>query len=338
MVHDITHSQLTSFDGTRRPTKPHVVILGAGASLAAFPSGDAAGRRLPLMANVVEVLGLTDAIRNAGFDPASNFESLYSSLHKSDSSSPLLEAIEIRVMEYFSSLRLPSTLTLYDLLLLSLRPKDAIFTFNWDPFLVDAYLRNHGNAPLPKIFHLHGNVRVAFCSQCGHAKEKAETCSGCGSQMTPSRLLYPVENKNYADDLFISSQWEQARDYIANAAMITIFGYSAPATDKAAMEIFTKAWKVEDEETRPVERVEIIDVRDGELLAQQWGPFAHFDHINLRRNFFDSWLALYPRRSIEALAHTGFDGHWVESIPWAGNLKGVTESIAALVDAEESNS
>ena len=334
MVHDITHSQLTSFDGTRHTTKPHVVILGAGASLAAFPSGDAAGRRLPLMANVVEVLGLTDAIRNAGFDPASNFESLYSSLHKSGSSSPLLEAIERRVMEYFSSLRLPSSLTLYDLLLLSLRPKDAIFTFNWDPFLVDAYLRNHGNVPLPKIFHLHGNVRVSFCRQCGHAKERAEICRTCGGRTTPSKLLYPVENKNYANDVFIASQWEQVRDYIANAAMITIFGYSAPATDKEAMDIFTKAWKVDDEESRPVERVEIIDIRDGEEIAEQWAPFAHFDHFDPCRSFFESWLARYPRRTIEALAHTGFDGHWVESIPWAGNLKGVTESIAALVDAE----
>ncbi len=34
----------------------HVVLLGAGASLAAFPNGDRLGRTLPLMKNLVEVL------------------------------------------------------------------------------------------------------------------------------------------------------------------------------------------------------------------------------------------------------------------------------------------
>ena len=32
---------------------PHVVILGAGASLAAFPDGDKNGRKLPLMNDIV---------------------------------------------------------------------------------------------------------------------------------------------------------------------------------------------------------------------------------------------------------------------------------------------
>ena len=34
--------------------RPHVVILGAGASYAAFPNGDMHGRKLPLMNNFVE--------------------------------------------------------------------------------------------------------------------------------------------------------------------------------------------------------------------------------------------------------------------------------------------
>jgi hypothetical protein len=39
-------------------TRPHVVILGAGASLAAFPNGDRNGRRLPLMKDFVDVVAL----------------------------------------------------------------------------------------------------------------------------------------------------------------------------------------------------------------------------------------------------------------------------------------
>ncbi len=38
--------------------RPHVVILGAGASLAAFPNGDANGISLPLMYNFIKKLGL----------------------------------------------------------------------------------------------------------------------------------------------------------------------------------------------------------------------------------------------------------------------------------------
>jgi hypothetical protein len=36
--------------------RPRVVILGAGASIAACPSGDANGRRLPVMIDFVEKL------------------------------------------------------------------------------------------------------------------------------------------------------------------------------------------------------------------------------------------------------------------------------------------
>jgi hypothetical protein len=45
------------------------------------------------------------------------------------------------VREYFAQLELPVEPTIYDALLLSLRDKDAVFTFNWDPFLFQAHLR-----------------------------------------------------------------------------------------------------------------------------------------------------------------------------------------------------
>lgn len=124
------------------------------------------------------------------------------------------------------------------------------------------------------------------------------------------------------------------REYISVAAMVTIFGYSAPKTDALAKKIFMSAWKVDNPEEKPVQRVEIIDVRDGNEVAMQWQEFAFFDHLDVRRSFYESFLSIYPRRSIEALAHRGFDGHFVESIPWAGNLKGVRDSVSALVDAE----
>jgi hypothetical protein len=39
--------------------KPHIVILGAGASIASFLKGDKNGNKLPSMLNFVDVLNLT---------------------------------------------------------------------------------------------------------------------------------------------------------------------------------------------------------------------------------------------------------------------------------------
>jgi hypothetical protein len=312
---------------------PHVVVLGAGASVAAFPNGDAQGRRLPVMANLVEVLGLKDMIVEARQDPTAGFESIYSHLHAADSESPLVKEIERRVEDYFSQLVLPKYPTIYDLLLLSLREKDAIFTFNWDPFLIDAYERLADDVRLPHIFHLHGNVRLSFCACCSLAMRKADVCHKCGTDLTQTRLLFPVEQKNYADDLFIASQWEQVRDFIARAFIITIFGYSAPTTDAEAMAIFTKAWK-KGESSKLVERLEVIDIRDHEELALQWSPFAHFHHCDIRGSLYESCLSRCPRRSCEALFHRGVDGKFVKQIAWAGNLEGMINSVARLIAHE----
>ena len=51
----ITKSQLVNKPGK---LGRHIVILGAGASIAAFPDGDVNGNRLPTMDNLVEMLGL----------------------------------------------------------------------------------------------------------------------------------------------------------------------------------------------------------------------------------------------------------------------------------------
>ena len=46
--------------------RPHVVVLGAGASRAACPAGDSNGKLLPLMADFVDVLGLAPLIQSWG--------------------------------------------------------------------------------------------------------------------------------------------------------------------------------------------------------------------------------------------------------------------------------
>ncbi len=63
---------------------PHVVLLGAGASLAAFPDGEATGRRLPLMNNLIGTVGLEGVLAQHGFsEEVENFEAFYDDLSSS---------------------------------------------------------------------------------------------------------------------------------------------------------------------------------------------------------------------------------------------------------------
>ena len=57
--------------------RPHVVILGAGASLAVFPNGDANGISLPLLYDFIRQLGLEKDLKHYQIDyKGQNFEDI----------------------------------------------------------------------------------------------------------------------------------------------------------------------------------------------------------------------------------------------------------------------
>src|SRR3972149_9657731 len=174
----ITAQQLIEYP---RNIRPHLVLLGAGASKAAFPDGDANGRCVPLMDELVNVVELGQPLEQAGINLTQerNFEVIYSKLKQNPELAHIAQKIELRIDDYFSSLSLPDKATIYDRLLLSLRPADAIFTFNWDPFLFDAYQRNRTAVSLPGIFFLHGNVRIGACSVHDKWGERNLRCTDC---------------------------------------------------------------------------------------------------------------------------------------------------------------
>jgi hypothetical protein len=158
---------------------PHVVILGAGASVAACPRGDSNGLCLPVMANLVSVLGLDPLLAKAGVGKrvSDNFELIYEELSSQDHYRDVRAEVDDAVHNYFSSLQLPESVTLYDQILLSLRPKDLVATFNWDPFLLQAYARNREMSP-PRIVFLHGNVNLGYCPEHrtkGYATQNCNT-------------------------------------------------------------------------------------------------------------------------------------------------------------------
>lgn len=279
--------------------RPHVVILGAGASLATCPEGDGNGRKLPLMYNFIDTVGLESILEGYGIDyKGKNFEDIYSDLYENDQSKDIAKKIETHVIEYFKLLRLPPYPTIYDHLVLSLRKKDVIATFNWDPLLYRACWRNYKYAELPYICYLHGNVIVGYCVKDRQSGMVGERCPKCGSLYESSKILFPIKKKNYNMDVAIEMQWKGLTYAMENAYLLTIFGYSAPKSDVEAIEMMRKAWN--NVRNRELVQTEIIDVKSSEELRENWKDFIYEGHYEVVDDFYKSIIALFPRRSCEA--------------------------------------
>jgi len=314
---------------------PHVVILGAGASVASFPNGDANSKRLPLMNDLVEVVGLQRVLKAAGINtPGANFEAMYDELHSSGKHPDVVKEIERRVYDYFASMRLPQEPTMYDYLVLSLREKDLIASFNWDPLLIQAYARNVHIAKPPSIAFLHGNFGVGVClehSRCGYPEQ---CCLVCGKRFNPCRLLYPVKHKDYSADPFIADEWNELRNHLSWAYFVTIYGYSAPVTDVDARTLMLDVWKKNP--SLELAEIEIIDVKPQDELRRTWGEFFVRHHYCICRDVFDSYLFRHPRRSCEAFASaTLMMKPWMNNpFPRFQTLKDLQSWVQPLIEGE----
>jgi hypothetical protein len=286
----------------------HVVILGAGASIAATirnPLKD--GRELPAMNNFIKVVGLDDIVKRVPKNLRSrNFETLFSNLYENSPDSSIIKEIEQRIYHYFSDMKLPEEATIYDYLILSLRSRDIIATFNWDPFLYQAFERNRHIGQPPYIAFLHGSVALGYS-----AADKRSGAVGYYSKKTkarfePTKLLYPITKKNYTDDEFIKSQWDMLNSFLSDKVVkrLTIFGYGAPSSDIEAMQLMNKAWGTGQD--RSDEQVEIIDIRPEDKVMKQWKNFIYSGHTDFSTNYFSSSLSTNPRRTFESYHQHNF--------------------------------
>ena len=282
----------------------HVVILGAGASIAStLRNEEANGKILPSMDNFSEVLGLEDILAKIPQNlRAKNFEKLYGNLHKDNPNSELIKEIESRISQYFSDMKLPDEPTIYDYLVLSLRNKDLIATFNWDPFLYEAWSRNSKfTKDLPLIIFLHGNVAIGYSKEDQRSGPAGMYMRKDGGYFEPTKLLYPVEQKNYTEDEYISTGWDVLKTRLnkeSGTVRATIFGYGAPVSDVEAVSLLNTAWGTQDE--REMEQFEIIDISPENELRQRWEGFIHSHHYDITNNYFGSSLAYNPRRTSES--------------------------------------
>ena len=237
---------------------PHVVILGAGASRATCLTGDKNRKILPLIQDFIESIGLRKILEQHGInEDIEDFERFFSRINYDSNFSALVSELEAHIQEYFLSLQLPDHPTIYDHLVLSLREKDMIATFNWDPLLVQAIERNRHITDPPGLLFLHGNVGVGFCLKDCIKGEVDGLCPECYEPYEAMRLFFPIEAKNYKEDPFIKREWDGVELSVNNGFMLTIFGYSAPKADAEAVKLLKNAWT--SHKSREFVQTEIID-------------------------------------------------------------------------------
>ena len=241
MNSEITQNGINNFILSR----PHVFLLGAGASRAALPNGDRNGVECPVMDGFIRKTGLQHILEGTPYENLEdNLEIIYSKLHDSGLYQDKLTDLEIGIRKYFEQLTIPYTPTVYDYLLLSLRDKDFIFSFNWDDLIIQAYLRVRNiTKNLPKIYFLHGNIAMGYCDSCvGLTHIANQVCRKCGTPLKQQPLLYPIKNKNYQFNSSISNAWHDFLLIIKECSIFTIFGYGAPPSDAVAIEMMNKAF------------------------------------------------------------------------------------------------
>ena len=285
----------------KRLQDPHVVILGAGASIAACKI-DKNGKTVPALSNIHKVLGLTDMLNGYGFsaEELEDFELLFSNINGKGEWAELQDNLESAVRNYFKSLELPDEPTIYDYLILSLTEKDAIVTFNWDPFLMQAYRRNLTVGNLPQLIFPHGNVGVGLCYDCKVKGYADCLCPNCFKELSDMKLLFPVHRKNYYDGEIIQNEWAEAKRVLSRAAGVTVFGYSAPETDFEAYNLLKDSYKKSNITT--IAPFSIINLKEAEEeQISKWSDIYDKHMVTFHETFYESLLWSAPRVSLESL-------------------------------------
>jgi len=112
-------------------------------------------------------------------------------------------------------------------------------------------------------------------------------------------------------DRFIKREWQAVQDYLKAAAVLSIFGYSAPVTDQEAIGLLKQGWGAVDQ--RNLEQTEVINrpSANHEELRKTWDPFIHSHHYEICDSFYDSFLGIHPRRSVEAWWNQFLEVKWL---------------------------
>ena len=307
----MTEQEALEFE-TFTKKRPHVVILGAGASFATIPNGDANGKKISVMNNFFQNTNTEYLLEGIDLKTKSkNLEDIYSEIYERPELKNVCIKLEKAIYDYFADFQIPDEPTIYDFLILSLRKKDLIATFNCDPLLQQAYQRcGRITRDLPRIAFLHGNVAIGVCLTDKTFGSVKHYCPVCRNPLKPLQLLFPIKNKDYFSDSFIYNEWKVLQHNLSFAFVLTIFGYGAPASDVEAIKLIEKGWG--DPKTRRLEQTEIIDIKKEDELIKPWAPVIHSHHYEIHDSFFNSTIACFPRRTCECLFDQNMDAHFID--------------------------
>ena len=186
---------------------------------------------------------------------------------------------------------------------------------------------------MPRVLFLHGNAGIGVCLEHRQKGDLVLHCPNCAELLKPSRLLFPVESKDYASVVFIHVEWATLDAMLQEARWLTVFGYSAGHRCEAVKR-FGDRWS--GLPTRQFDHLEVIDVADRAWLSQRWGPLAFQDHLMLEKDFYSSILARYPRRSCEVKRKISSTGGFVAEnrIPRSATSGKLDDWLSPLLSAE----
>ena len=136
-------------------------------------------------------------------------------------------------------------------------------------------------------------------------------------------------------DTYIADQWTSLRAKLNQASVLTIFGYGAPSSDVAAVELLRDGWGRSEE--RSMEEIEFIDVKSEDELRFTWRAFIHSHHYQVTDSYFDSLLSKHPRRTCEALWQSHWEARFREfnPVPKADRLEELWKWFEPLIEAEQ---
>jgi len=136
----------------------------------------------------------------------------------------------------------------------------------------------------------------------------------------------------------ISASWKQIGADLERSFMVTVFGYGAPSSDAAAVQLLKDG--LGDPIARRLKQIEIIDIRPREQLWKLWESFieAHHHHYKTHTDFYDSWIARHPRRTGEAYLSQYIDGEFISDNPIPPELefKELRNWLEPLIEVEKS--
>lgn len=306
----------------------HLVILGAGSTIATIPNGDKNGEESYTLANLLKDKTFTSFLEKVqGNFSTNDVEDLCKQLYKEDR--PLYYEFESLVRKKYARLELPEEFTILDRLVLSLTPNDAIVSFNWDDLVIQAYQRMSDYVPeemLPILAFPHGNAQTVYNNK-HYTSKRIVTSPG----WFDSPLNMPVDEIDYKSDVFINSQWHILDFYMRNAQMITFFGYRGPSSDEQDLkhldELFAK--------NKICDKIEIID-KDLESSIQ---VAKRLERFKMQTNWLypcaDFWhnsIAKHPRRTLSAI------GNWNYSTKTFANEETLAEfmsHVGPLIEEEQ---